>query len=461
MPDQITLGTPQKNAPNTCLQDCALIVQTFERAALHDTTEASVFAPMYKQLETTKTFAQTAQKALAGYTISPMDETLEDFTNATQGVVDIGTTEIKGGSLTSISVGNNIQDYLSDTLGSDVMDKLRDCIPCGDRLLSLLELHPSLDFLDALRADVLARFKLITDIIDMLRNFDIYADYCKFLDILGGMCIPDLQRLIIMFMALIMEEMPKFDGDFLMTLIGPIFMPILTMITSLLDQFSLVILSPIDCIIDHINLQIHKLYLELDPENPLQEMSNGLAELNKAISDGKKKIQDKLEFYIGQAKKLLETEMIKNNEFLKVSLKKLNYLRMIAFVVAVILALSKGQLACSKDGESPKEEEIDNFFSNFLNPNLPVTFRLNPDGSMTIDETIPGYEDLDDDDVQQVVITPEEIAQLPSSISERVVELQASLTSPIKMTVPCKFKTPAGESAKIEAWIKELQEESI
>lgn len=457
---KILLGTPQQNAPQTCIQDCALIVSTFERAAFHDTTEASVFAPFFKQLETTKNFSSTVQQTLAGYQVSAMDKTLSDFQTMTQDVMNIGISEVKGGSLASVSVGDSAKDYLSDALGDDVMDRLKDCIPCGDRLLSLLELHPSLDFLEMLRADLLARFKLITNIIDMLRNLDIYADYCAFLNILSDMCIPDLQRLIIMFMALIMEEMPKLDGDFLLALIGPIFMPILTMITSLLDQFSLVILSPIDCIIDHVNYQLHKLNLELDPENPLQEMSNGLAELNKAISDGKKKIQDKLEFYIGQAKKLLEDEMIKNQQLVKVSLKKLNYIRMITFIVAIILALSKGQMACSKDGESPKEEEIDNFFSNFLNPNLPYIFRLNPDGTLTIDEKIAGYEDLDSDDVKQAVIDPEDIAQLPESVSERVIELQTALTSSVQKTIPCKLKTEPGESAKIDMWIKDLNSES-
>lgn len=466
MVTSVKLGTPQKKAPQTCLQDCSLIAAAFERACYHDTTEESVFAPMYKQLENTKNFSGTAQIALSSYLVSPVSKTVDDLTSLGQGTVNIGTSEVPGGSLTSVSVGNNTKDYLSDLLGDTASNWLSNCIPCGDRILSLLELHPSLDFLGALRADVLARLKFITDMMSLLKNFDVYADYCKFFNILGEMCTADLAKLIVMFMALIYDLIPKQDefGGMLSGLIGPIFMPVLTMITSLLDQLSLIVLSPIDCMIDHINAQIHKLYIQLDPQNPLQEMSGGLAELNKAIEQGKERIQQKLEFYIGQIKKLLEEEMAANAAYLEVSLKKLNYIRLIAFIVAIILALSKGQMACLKDGKSPKEEEIDDFFTNFLNPNVPYTFRLDPDGNMVIDEQIPGYDDVyssptSDPQGTQVNIDPANLAGLPTSVAEKVIELGASLTSTAEIVIPCKLKTSPGESAKIDRWIKELTQQ--
>jgi hypothetical protein len=252
--------------------------------------------------------------------------------------------------------------------------------------------------------------------------------------------------------------MPKMDADLLKGLIAPIFMPILTVITSLLDQFSLVILSPIDCVIDHINSQIHKLHLEIDPKNPLQEMSNGLATLNKAIVDGKKKVQDKLEFYIGQAKKLLEEEAIENGKLLEISLKKLNYIRLIIFIVAIILALSRGELSCTKQGQSPKQAEIDSFFANFLNPNLPYTFRTDSEGNLTIDETDPDFNDAYIGVGDLVEIDGEDLSQLPSSITKKIIELQSALVSPIQTVVPCKLQTTPGESAKIDRWIKELSQ---
>jgi hypothetical protein len=464
--NSIKFGTPQKAAPQTCAQDCSLIANTFDKACHYATTEESVFAPIYRQLETSKNFSSAAQQGLQGYLVSPTSKAVSDLTTSTQEVVNIGTSEVPGGSVTSIGIGNSTKEYMSDLLSSDTMDWLADCIPCGDRILSLLELHPSLDFLGTLRADVTSRLKMLTDIINLLQNFDIYADYCKFFNVLGEMCVPDLQRLIVMFTALIMDEVPKFDAnaDMLRSLIGPIFMPILTMITSLLDQFALVILSPVDCMIDHIGAQIQKLYLQMDPKNPLQEMSNGLAELNKAITQGKEKIQEKLEFYIVQVKKLLEEEMTTSQHYLKVSLRKLNYIRLIVFIVAIILALSRGQLACLKDGKSPKEQEIDDFFSNFLNPNVPYSFRLDPDGNMVIDEQILGYDDVYnsptiDPQGTQTNIDPELLGSLPTSTAEKVVELEAALTSPVEIKVPCKLKTNPGESAKIDMWIRELTQE--
>jgi len=459
------LGTPQKDAPTTCVQDCSLITAAFERSCLYDTTEASVFAPLYRQLETTKNFSGAAQQSLDSYLVSPMSKTVSDLTELGQNTVNIGTSEFKGGSLTSIGVGKDFQNHMSDLLGSDTMDWLRDCIPCGDRILSLLELHPSLDFIEALRADILGRLGMLTDVLDMLNNFDIYSDYCIFFNILGEMCIPDLQRLIVMFMALIYNEIPNFDEniDMLRGLIAPIFMPLLMSITSLLDQFSLVILSPIDCIIDHINQQVHKLYLEIDPKNPLQSMSGGLAELNKSIADGKQKIVEKLDFYIGQIKKLLEDEMSANKMLIEISLRKLKYIRLISFIVGIMRALSRGQLACTKEGKSPKLAEIDDFFSNFLNPNVSYTFRVGPDGNLKIDEQIPGYDDVynspsSDPHGTQINIDREDLSSLPSVVSEKIAELSAGLTSPVKIIIPCRLKTTPEESAKIDKWMEELSE---
>lgn len=448
----------------TCAQDCSLIAQTFERAAHYDTKEESAFAVLSRNIENTKIISQVAQTSLAGYLISSSSTSANQLTSLMSDSVSVSSTEVDGGSLASVSVGEGVKSLLSDALGEDVMDKLKECIPCGDRIISLLELHPSLDFLSALQEDVERRLGILNDILDMLRNYDIYSDYCELLDILGDMCIPDLQRIIALLVSLIMFRAPKKDMfiSLLRSLIGPLFAPILLGITSLLDQFSLILLSPLDCIIDHINLQIQKVHLKLDPKSPLSKMNNGLAELNKAIQDAKEEVQEKLEWYINQVKKVLGDEVMGSGEYVKLNLEKLKFLRLISFIVAIISAIGKGRSICSKDGRSPTSQELDEFINNFLNPNVNYSLRVDLDGNLIIDEQFSGYDDVFQSPSSkggagiQLNIDGDELDALPDAIQDRVRVLQGGLVDPIHIVAPCRLKTSEGDAGKIESWIEDL-----
>ena len=234
----------------TCLEDCTLICNTFEKSAHADPKEEAVFATIARELETTRSFANNIQKIVQSYIQTPVSSTttqqdaITQFETLTGDTTNIGTKEFDGGQLTDLSIGDTKLSVPDSTFGSDLQDWARDCIPCGDRLLSLVEVFPSLDFIAALRADILARLDIINDVIGMLNNFNIYSDYCELMSLLSFMCIPDLQRLIALLMSLIAFDIPKFDGmiDIIKGLIAPIFMPIIMSITALLDQFSLVVL---------------------------------------------------------------------------------------------------------------------------------------------------------------------------------------------------------------------------
>ena len=448
----------------TCLEDCTLICNTFEKSAHADPKEEAVFATIARELETTRSFANNIQKIVQSYIQTPVSSTttqqdaITQFETLTGDTTNIGTKEFDGGQLTDLSIGDTKLSVPDSTFGSDLQDWARDCIPCGDRLLSLVEVFPSLDFIAALRADILARLDIINDVIGMLNNFNIYSDYCELMSLLSFMCIPDLQRLIALLMSLIAFDIPKFDGmiDIIKGLIAPIFMPIIMSITALLDQFSLVVLSPIDCIIDHINLQLKKLNTELSSDSPLHELSSGIAMLNKGILEAKEAVQEKLAFYINNAKALLSETAGGGSAYIKISIRKLQFVRMIAFIVAIITAINKGQLACAKEGRSPSVSEIDNFFNNFLNPNIPYNVSIDNNGNILIDNVIPHAP-------ATLTIEAEDAVSAPdfNTVEEKVNDLKSRVVEYTQISIPCTMKTKPGESDKINKWIQELNKAEV
>lgn len=464
----------QGDSKNTCMGDCSLIASTFERSANYDTTEASVFAPFYRQADITKNFSIAAQSSLGSYLLTSTSTTAGLEAMAGE-MAQAGTKEVPAAALVSSTIAAakasaaGMMPSVTDLLGQSVMDRLKDCIPCIDRIMSLAELHPSLDLLGILRADVFLRLKLLNDLMSLLKNFDIYADYCDLLSMLGGMCIIDLQRLIALFYALLSFNAPKMDIfiGLLRGLIAPIFMPIMLGITTMLDQFALVVLSPIDCIIDNINFSIMKAKrLKMRPVAETAEdaavalkdtLGSGMETLKEKIEKAKGEIQDKLEFYTQQIKKLLIDETSMGGAFIEFGLNKLGYIRLIAFMTALISALSKGQLACSREGRSPSADELDNFFANFLNPNIPYTLKVDPEGTLTVSDINPQYSEINLSEVglgNAVDIFAEDT--LPEDIAVQVASLHQAITSKENVVVPCTLKTSSSESDKIRSWIEEL-----
>jgi len=456
----------------TCFQDCNLIASTFEKACHYDASEPAVYAPMMRQIESIRSFSGSAQLFLNSYIQTPVSksDTESQFEAMTSDLKSTGTQNVEIPSMTSF--GPQIGAFLSDTFGKDLMNWVKDCIPCTDRILSLIEVFPHPDLLSALKADVMFKAELFADMTSLLKNIDIYGDYCELMKLLSFMCIPDLQRLIALLMSLILFEAPKLDLqiNILMALIAPIFAPILAGITAMLDQFALMVLSPIDCIIDNINFQLKKIYMQMDPKNPLEEMKNGIAELNNSIIEGKEAIQEKLDYYIEQVKKLLGEANFGASAYLKVSFKKLKLIRLISFIAAIITSLSKGQLACTREGRSPSLTELDNFFNNFFGDNSNFRVTVDPNGNLSIDEALPEYNDIYQQDVAGVIGQSAEINNLIQagstsdfykSFTQQIEGIQKSLSSAVKVNIPCRIETTPEDSSKIESWIAELSKTGL
>lgn len=470
--EEIQQIDPERLDIGTGLQDCAIIAQAFERATHSVPTEAAAFATLNRSLENTKVFANAASDVLKGYLKMPQSSAsdaireAQDF--ATQGAsgVPIGgenasTDHIKQ----SFNFGDVQQSTYGSSFGSTLMKQLRDCIPCDLRIMAYLELSPNIDLLDALKSDVLNRLNALKDIARMLNSFDIYGDFCELLNLLSFMCIPDLQRIIAMLMALFMLQLSDLDGliGFLQTLIAPLFMPLLMAITSLLDQFVLVVTNPLECIIDAINLQLKKLGFELDPNSPIEQLnaslSNGLGELNSMLNESKAKIIEKLSFYIDEVKALLGELGGGDSAYILASFKKLKIVRMVSFVKAIISALIKGHLACSSEGKPPEQQELDSFFENFLNPNSPFNLWIDDEGNLNIDEKVEGFVPT----VQGLpnvgnVLEFEGIDLVDPTLAQTVENTSAALSEPARVVIPCKLEVTAKDAEKVNQFIRELNQ---
>jgi hypothetical protein len=468
---------PSKVKIGTDLQDFALIANTFERGAHATPTEAAVFAPLSRNLENTKTFGKAAETSLGTYLQTPQEDAQKSIEQAERLSADTDTGGEAQGTqansdviLQSLTVGNTQHSTLGESFGDTLLNFAQECVPCSDRLLTFLELHPNVDLLTVLEGDLKARLSMLTDVAGLLKNFDIYGDFCDLLNLLSFMCVPDLQRIIAMLMSLLIFNIPKLDGliGLLQALVMPIFAPVLMAITALLDQFVLLIVSPMDCILDAINQQLNKLGYELDADATAQDLSSlkgGLAELNRSVEEAKTTVQEKLNFYIDQIKSFLGEFGAGDTSYIEGALGKLKTIRLIQFITAVIGALAQGHAACSSTGKTPEVSELDNFFNTFLNPHSAFTIRIDPDGNLVVDEKVPEFEDI--------VQSPTEPEPLPNignvlqfegedllnpELATAVADTQSAIQEPARVVMPCKLEVSVEDAEQVNQWITELNQ---
>jgi len=491
------LDPGKTNLGNTDLQDCSLIAQTFERGAHSTPTEAAVFATIQRSLHNTKSFSSAVGTSLKGYIRHPQeaaDENLRQLekllTNA-----DVADQEGKTGGeeaptdhiMQAVKVGEEFTSTLTESFGKSMMDWTQDCIPCKFRIVSFMELHPHVDLLGSLTIDIDAKLGFLGGIGDMLNNFDTYGDFCGMLNFLSFICVPDLQRLIVLLMAMMLLDVPKLDGfiNIIQMLIAPIFSPILMSLGSLLDQFVSIVTAPLECVIDSLNQQMQKLGFEMDPSalrkadetmNQLQDKSReiqagltgGLGQLNQTIQEAKDAIETKLAFYLDEIKAIMEETSSMGGGYLDSATKKLQTIRMIGFITAIISAVSSGHQACSSD-RPPEISEIDNFLDTFLNPNAPFNMWIDDKGEVHIDEKVPNFDVVVNSSTKEDplpsfgnvfqfegedLITPT-VAQ---KTKETIRATAQALSGPTEVILPCRLETEVSEVDKVNKWIEELNQ---
>ncbi len=96
----------------------------------------------------------------------------------------------------------------------------------------------------------------------MFNNLDKFIDICAFFKFINDfVCIPDLQRILSALMALLSKLNFDFGGllNLVLGLIAPLLVPFLSGMVNMLTRYILLIIAPLECIIDAIQSMLSKL----------------------------------------------------------------------------------------------------------------------------------------------------------------------------------------------------------
>lgn len=466
-PDRLKLGTD--------LSDCALIASTFERGAHSTPTEAAVYATLSRVIQNKKQFANVITASMGSYlegttdSISSASKQAETFSTAA-GVVSgaSGDSAATDHGDQALNIGDQIQVTRGNSFGEKLLASTKNCIPCSLRFMALVELKPSISLMDTLKTSFKNALKIFNAIADLLKNLDVYGDFCNLIKSLSFMCIQDLQRILAALMALFMLDMTNLDGmiGILQALIAPIFAPILLSITSLLDKFNLLVTSPLSCVITLLQqaqsaqgmnqnaiFGVNSSFGGMTTTAPSSttQVFSGLSILTGQINEAVFKIDAKAKFYTAQVKAMLGEISDMDAAYLAGKLRSLQIVRMAAFVASLIEALVRGHISC--DGtQSPEQSEINNFFDNFLNPQSSYNISIDPDGNLNVRD-----KDYDSPILSNsgnvVQFEGDTLLDLNTTISKIT-----SLSSTSSVIVPCKLEIKAGDVDRVNQWIAELNQ---
>ncbi len=448
IPDSVieeTDPTAQQGSVDTIdLQDCAAIARAFERASHFSVNEASIFAPITKHIESMRSWSQVNQQVLGSWFATPKTQDSED--SATKS--------------TGLKIENTFTAVADDDFGDALKKVYKDCVPCSDRIDLLATFNPGKDLLDIFRVDIEQKIAFLTDLDSLLSDVNVYGDICRLIGFLNFMCVPDLQKMVSVLMALMMKFNLSLDGLFslIMTIVAPLFSPLIASIANLLSQYELLVLNPINCVIDSADDVLARLSFEIgesgsaDDLRPVRErllsaqertnvgVQTGLGLLRNKLFDADQLLRNRLTFYLDQLNKLTGDWNGDSTTYLTQSLDKLQIVRLIALVQAIIDIIRTGGQLCLA-GEIPTESELNAFFGNFLNPNSFFQLTVDDDGNLRIEEPGPITYRLEDeeDGVKIIPYEPENLLQVP-----------------VQVTTECSILANPADVDTINRWIREL-----
>lgn len=144
-------------------------------------------------------------------------------------------------------------------VAKNVASAIAECIPCFDRLLDGAQLLPDGDLLEIHALNI----KMRTDLLDKLKSLfnspGFNIDICQLLNYFTKLCLEDILGII----ALLTQYLAKLNLDFsfnlnlIIELLGPILSPFLNALTQWLDKWVQLILGPMICVVDHINMTLY------------------------------------------------------------------------------------------------------------------------------------------------------------------------------------------------------------
>lgn len=288
--------------------DCQSIIKLFEKAAATCPTEESVYAMLSVVLQNMRTSsgAFVEQSELDLITANPTSTKTKNQGSEEQstniGINDDKATEDDGGIVQTVR--KNVTDTLEDVVQAfsqppqETVDQIeaqnwyKDCINCDIRLTSWEELklqvyingfqNPFLQAFEAMYLQALQQIEKMKELFDS----DPYLDLCVFIKWINDfVCLPDLARIVAVLMALLSKMAFDFGGvvGIIISLVAPLIQPFLSNLVNSLQQYIFMIIKPIECILD-------KLQLFLSYGDVLQAMEANLASVNLPFStrrDGK------------------------------------------------------------------------------------------------------------------------------------------------------------------------------
>jgi hypothetical protein len=273
--------------PETEIVDCLTIIKHFERCAVHSNTQEATAAMFTPLLSTARSQSSSFSKQLVN------DKNLSSKVSAIMAPNTAGDLRSQGipapiADLKNLDKGNAESDSIltrmrqhikpdqgevrgngkwvnAESFGNIFNSK---CIPCGDRLNMLGELDWK-----KIKGDISNYFKywkqwLIAHL-NNLKNMALalfgggkYIDICAFIQWLKQfVCVPDIARILSVLMALLGFINFDINGifDLILQLAAPLLQPILSNFVNLLQQYILLIIKPIECIIESLQAILAKL----------------------------------------------------------------------------------------------------------------------------------------------------------------------------------------------------------
>ncbi len=448
---------------STALQDCNVIVDAFERGAFFSDTEASVFAPLSRGVQNTRSFARMSQKSLKSFDLQSKLPSKDKQPNITD-----------ESSLQGLKFNNVYISFPSKAAGSAMERAIKECIPCLDRQIRMFGAFAvsitNIDFLAMLRDQAKARLQSLIKISNLLSNIDIYGDYCQMVSFLDFMCIPDLQRMLMVLSTQLLSIGIKLSAlnDLLMKLLLPFFSPILMSLVGLLDQFVQLVLGFMNCIITSIEenlrkVNVNSIFLQDTRDKitgqsntktvftakqfaqPINEAANnaesfrsGLFMLGSKLTQAEAELSQKINFYTQQARKIMDQWNIQDDSIIGNAEQKLITIRLLALIAAMIRAKGKGSNLC-QNYSKPANDEMDNFYHNYVSPRASFGLTVDKDGNLHIAEK-------------------QEAGALntPVIAGSKLLSLPPNLFSPVNTVLKCNLKTTPEDINKVNTWNTEL-----
>lgn len=284
----------------TDFADCQTIIRAFEKGCAYSTDERSVFALATPLLQDSMMMSDASQRLAAeayGRHIANIDDEISDelgnlqerinteqekslpqISEAQENAADfvdqpqgLDGADTAGVNLASFGVANAVGGAANNSAKAKLLQHTRECLPCDLRIIG--EQIKNYDWgkagsaVDEMR-DVLEEYwksimERFMDLINMFKDVGTYVDICAFVKWMKDfVCVPDLYKIVAALSAMLMDICKFMDGfgiDLVLSLVAPLMMPSLQALVSVLTDFLLLILKPIECIIDAIEKVMRKL----------------------------------------------------------------------------------------------------------------------------------------------------------------------------------------------------------